>query len=757
MRKHWMLLLPFIFLAFSAAGYKEHEVLGPSTGQASSSSEVLIDNIHELALRPDGKELWALGMDSHALVMANIESEDYQVVGKLELPGHHSAPISHVIFSPDGRYAYVPNGLQCVYEESCANFGDFMQVIVIDTESKKTVSTIPMQEPFSPTASLAITPDGKHLYLTVADFNGQREGIYKLDLESEEMVSFLEVPGVSFITLSADGTYLYSTTGWDLHGPPPNLFSIIDTDSFQIISSVPVGSKPQYIAVTPDGEKAYVANQLSNDVTVIELSSMEVRAIIAVGSDPEEIAITPDGKKAYVANAGVTAGMSEYEFGNTVSVIDAENDLLIKHIQVGIEPRSVVMDPDGTKAYVSDGNANGLQPAEVHVIDTINDVYQRSIILRESAFYTPTGIDVTPDGRRLFVISEATGNLLAVDALEHTVVAYKPIAPRAVKVSRNGQYVYVYSPQYPPSGEGRFFVIDAYSLEVLETIDLGIITTDHIGDQRTLRIVLDSDEDTAYLAGGDGDEVIVLDLNINQIVARIQIGAEGDSRIVPARGIAITPDDRKVFVSSCISQTVSVIDTELNAVIDTIQVAFLPSEIEISPDGNRVYVLQQHTTDMMTIIDAETHNTIRVVDFPAMINAALDFFLSSDQRYAYIVCFDPNWIMVYDLEEEDPGRVVKTVIKTGLDPFNLAVTADKRFLYITNFTSDSISIVDTQTNQIVDSIILPRPTPTPTSTPTNTPTTTSMPTATSTATATNTATPTATPYRLYLPLTMKSW
>jgi len=149
-----------------------------------------------------------------------------------------------------------------------------------------------------------------------------------------------------------------------------------------------------------------------------------------------------------------------------------------------------------------------------------------------------------------------------------------------------------------------------------------------------------------------------------------------------------------------------------------------------------------------------------------MVEAALDFFLPPDERYVYTICFDPNWVMVYDMMETNSGKVVKMVIKTQLDPFNVAVTADKRFLYVTDFTSDSISVIDTQTNQIVDSIILPMPTNTPTSTPTNTPTTTSTPTATNTATAPNTATPTAThtptstptatPYRLYLPLITKS-
>jgi YVTN family beta-propeller protein len=665
----------------------------------------MMDNVHQLGVRPDGKELWTSTSERH-IVIVNIESPNYSIVGEIHLPGNSSHPISQVTFSPDSRYAYLTDALQGVYETNCTslNFGDLNRVLVIDTASKSVASIIPMQSPYSPTGSHAVTPDGKYLYLTVWD--GQQEGIYKLDLQNQQMVGFLEVSGANFITLSSDGRYLYVTRGWNVPGPPPNLFSVIDTSSFQVISTVSVGNKPWYAAITPDGRKAYIANELSNNVTVVDLSTMQVKATVAVGGSPKGIAITLDSKKAYVGNMRDLSGIGAYGPGTTVSLIDAERDLFVKDIQVGIEPASVVIDPCGTRVFVSDGNANGLQPAEVHVIDTTNDVYQRSIIVRKVAFYTPTGIDATPDGRRLFVISEARETLLAIDTTTRTIIASFAIAPRAVKISRSGQYVYVYSARYLPSGQGRFFIIDTNSLQILKSVDLGLITTHYPWDSIAYRIVLNSTETTAYLAGGDGDEVIVVDLVQDKVVTRIWVGAEGNKFIVPARGIAITPDDRKVFVSSSLAQKVSVIDTATNTIIATIPVANCPSEVEISQDGKRVYIQHQFTTVLMTIVDTETYTVIKSVDFPNMVHAALDFFLSPDERYVYTICFDPNWVMVYDMMETNPGKVVKAVIKTRLDPFNVAVTADKRFLYVTNFTSDSISVIDTQTNQVVDTITL---------------------------------------------------
>jgi YVTN family beta-propeller protein len=103
---------------------------------------------------------------------------------------------------------------------------------------------------------------------------------------------------------------------------------------------------------------------------------------------------------------------------------------------------------------------------------------------------------------------------------------------------------------------------------------------------------------------------------------------------------------------------------------------------------------------MLSIFDADTYALLD--KFTWSVSATRDFELSQDERYIYFADFDPNFLYVYDLQED---RVVK-IIKTDLDPFNMVSTLDKRYIYITNFTSDSISIFDTQINQIVDSIIL---------------------------------------------------
>ena len=64
-----------------------------------------------------------------------------------------------------------------------------------------------------------------------------------------------------------------------------NTVSVIDTATNTVVSTIPVGSIPFGVGVTPDGSKVYVANQGSNTVSVIDTATNAV-STIPVGSGP---------------------------------------------------------------------------------------------------------------------------------------------------------------------------------------------------------------------------------------------------------------------------------------------------------------------------------------------------------------------------------------------------------------------------------------------------------------------------------------
>lgn len=670
------------------------------TDYPAPSTYYPMDNTHVVAVRPGGKELYVYSYESSDMVLVvDLDSPDYPVTGKIQLSGRRPSH-SYISFSNDGTRAFLTRALECQFEDDCSNFGDFIYIVVIDTARKEIQFQIPMPHPISPLEATIPSPDGKWLYFVARDVNTNRLGVAKIDLDKKEVVGFLELEGTNFITISPDGKQLYVTQGCNLFGAPPpsgcnppNLFSVIDPEKLDVVSSVPVGDGPRYIAVTPDGQKAYVSNQWSNNTSVINLDTMEVITTLNVGADRSAIAITPNGKKAYITLPGSYVG---FQFNNRVAVIDVEKDVVLGEIEVGIEPLTIAIDPDGTRAYVPVGNANGPNPSEVIIIDTINDIYLRPIILRQEAHVMPTAIDITPDGKTLFVVSESVENfvsrtrLLVIDAASHTVLNALDLQPRGVKVSMDGTKVYVFCEQ-------ELVILNSSTLETIQSIDLRTVYPDNIGDQEAFRIILNNTENIAYLLGVS-NEIIVVDMTKGEIVGRIPFA---DQPIRDGRGLALTPDGTKLFVSDYHSMMVAVIDTVTLTVTARIPVDNPPSEIKVSSDGKRVYVLERSGGTFLSIFDADTYALLD--RFSWSVSHPIDFELSQDERTIYFADFDPNFLMVYNLQEDK----IVNIIKTGLDPFNMVSTLDKRYIYITNFTSDSISIFDTQINQIVDTIILP--------------------------------------------------
>jgi YVTN family beta-propeller protein len=97
-------------------------------------------------------------------------------------------------------------------------------------------------------------------------------------------------------------------------------------------------------------QNAYITNEFSNSVSVIETATNTVIATIPAGSFPEGVAVTPDGSKVYVAN----------NTSDTVSVIATASNKVIATIPVGIGPTGVAVTQDGSEVYVANYNSNAV-------------------------------------------------------------------------------------------------------------------------------------------------------------------------------------------------------------------------------------------------------------------------------------------------------------------------------------------------------------------------------------------------------------
>ncbi|MEB9624542.1 YncE family protein, partial [Bacillus cereus] len=128
--------------------------------------------------------------------------------------------------------------------------------------------------------------------------NLKRSG-YHLDQQKKTEEHAQEVGTKSNFSLMGSGQFAYVTNLLS------NNVSVINTGSNSVVATIPVGTAPIGIAITPDGDFVYVTNSSSssNNVSVINTGSNSIVATVSVGTNPRSVAITPDGDFAYVTNS----------------------------------------------------------------------------------------------------------------------------------------------------------------------------------------------------------------------------------------------------------------------------------------------------------------------------------------------------------------------------------------------------------------------------------------------------------------------
>ena len=152
----------------------------------------------------------------------------------------------------------------------------------------------------------------------------------------------LLMPALILTTFGA--SVLAQTKGYVTNAGSDTL-SVIDTATNTVTGSIPAGSTPVGLAITPNGDFIYVGNDITTSVSVISTATNDIVANIPLGpfSFPGGIAITPDGAFAYVT----------IQVNSRVAVIDTATNTVIASVPVGMAPFGIAITPDGRFVYVA--------------------------------------------------------------------------------------------------------------------------------------------------------------------------------------------------------------------------------------------------------------------------------------------------------------------------------------------------------------------------------------------------------------------
>jgi YVTN family beta-propeller protein len=216
----------------------------------------------QFAVNPDGTRLFIANEDAGLATVLNIATEKVEQAIPVEIEPEG------VGISPNGQWVYV----------TCEGEGD---VVVIDTAARKVVAEFrvggrPRSASFLPDSSRAFVPSETLGKLHVIDTRGHK------------LVRSIELPKGSLpmdTKVSRDGRHLFVSNGRG------GTVSIIDTATFAILKTIPVGTRAWGIALSPDDRFLYVANGPSNDISKVDVSAGAEVKRIAAGASPWAVAV----------------------------------------------------------------------------------------------------------------------------------------------------------------------------------------------------------------------------------------------------------------------------------------------------------------------------------------------------------------------------------------------------------------------------------------------------------------------------------
>ena len=288
-----------------------------------------------------------------------------------------------------------------------------------------------------------------------------------------------------------------------------------------VTASTSVGSEPYGIALSPNGDYAYVANYISNTVSVIQTSTNAVTDTVTVGTAPFSVAVLPDGDYIYVSNTG----------SSSVSVIQASTNTVVDTISVGSSPHAVSVSPNGDYVYVTNAFSDSvsvIQTSTNTVVDTI------------SVGSYPYAASFAPNGDYIYVVNYSSGTVSVIQTSTNTVIDTITVGtdPESVAVSPNGDYAYVAN-----------YV--ANTISVIQTSTNTVIDTITVGTEPE-SVAVSPNGDYIYVANYSSSTLSIIQSSTNTVVDTLSVGSNPDF-------VAVSPNGDYAYTSDYGADTISVV------------------------------------------------------------------------------------------------------------------------------------------------------------------------------------------------------
>jgi YVTN family beta-propeller protein len=430
------------------------------------------------------------------------------------------------------------------------------------------------------------------------------------------------------LLMSRDGRLLCALCTFD------GVLCVIDTAKNKVTATIPCPNLKRDATLTHDGR--LYASVGEGQVAVVDTAAEAVTGILTLGGRPSGGVVSPDGTRAYVSLAD----------NQGIAVIDTATNAVTGPFTIGAgnRPSVLAMSPDGDRIYAADENNKKIWVVETESMSLLGRPIEVG--------WGILGLALEPGGQRLFVPGWVESVVRAVD----TGMSAEP-----VKVHVNHQ------PKDVVAGGGRLYVAHpgTQSVSVVDTADMSLVREFPAPGVQSL--ALSPDGELLYATSGPGKSVLVIPTRSHPVAAAkesegVAVSPDGRRLLMTLGGrnaVAVigTPekrisvgggpvamvapgDGREVYVADRAGNRVLVMDTVTDTVVETIGFD-RPNDLAAHPNGQQVYVVG---TEMLGAIDTESRHLAEQITVPRSVQPRA---LGTDGNRLYVTNTDQGTFSGY--------------------------------------------------------------------------------------------------------------
>lgn len=322
---------------------------------------------------------------------------------------------------------------------------------------------------------------------------------------------------------------------------------VVNPKTKNIEYRIKTDKRPHTVKLDQEEEKAYVSNQWANTVWVIDLNTHAVTDTIQVGGGPAGFDFDTEGNFMYVANT----------YSDNISIVDLHTGIEVKRLLAGNEPISVATSPDGINVAVSSRRTLpvAFRTAPKTEITLVNTKSQR---VQDRKYFSSghimENIVYTPDGKHALTTMILAKNLVPSVQIERGWMMTHGIG--VFSTGKNGRLTQ--------------FLLDEPNAFYPDPFD----------------IIIDKGGKRAFVSHSGSNTISVIDLDT--IIQLIQEGTNEELRKIYPNHMGLSS----------------------KFILKRIQTGSNPKGLEISADGNHLYILER-LEDRIAILDL---STLEIVD-----------------------------------------------------------------------------------------------------------------------------------------------